>query len=177
MDKIENFNKVNEGVSKSAIEMINFKIDHKKLLNFNPTNRDGLIMFGLYVGILMFIFKKYAIGVCFGCISIFLYFTKKERINEPCRESSTDNPYQNTLWENDGLKACPTDKATQQDNFEENLYRNETDLFDRKSMQGFYYMKEDRFPNEIGKLIKAMDSTGRCKESGINCKYVNFFLN
>jgi len=177
MDKIENFNRVNENVTKTAIESINFKIDYKKLLNFNPTNRDGLIMFGLYIGIIMFIFKKYAFGICLGCISIFLYFSKKEPIKEPCRESSTDNPYQNTLWENDGLKACKTDKLIQKENFEENLYRNETDLFDRKSMQGWYYMIEDKYPNDIGKLIKAMDSTGRCKSDGINCKYVIFFLN
>ena len=100
-------------------------------------------MFGMYIAIIMFIFKKYAIGLSFAFISILLYFTKKEKVKEPCRESSTDNPYQNILWDNDGLKACPTDKNVQQENFEENLYRNETDLFDRKSMQGFYYMKGD----------------------------------
>ena len=177
MDKIENFNSINEGVTKTAIEAIKFKIDYKKLLNFDPTNKDGLIMFGLYIGIVMFIFKKYAFGICFGCISLFLYFTKKEPIKKPCRESSTDNPYQNTLWENDELKACNTSKEKQQDNLEENLYRNETDLFDRKSMQGWYYMVEDRFPNDISKLIKSMDSSGRCKSDGINCKYNSFFLN
>jgi hypothetical protein len=177
MDKIDNFNRVNENVTKTAIEQIKFKIDYKKLLNFDPTKKDGLIMFGLYIGIIMFIFKKYAIGICFGCISIFLYFTKKEPIKEPCRVSSTDNPYQNTLWENDGLKACPTDKKVQQENLEENLYRNETDLFDRKSMQGMYYNIENKYPSDIRELIKAMDSRGRCKSEGINCKYPSFFLN
>jgi hypothetical protein len=177
MDKLDNFNKLNEDVAKAGIEMINFKIDYKKLLNFDPTNREGLIMFGLYVGIIMFILKKYTLGICFGCISVFLFFTKKELVKEPCRESSTDNPYQNILWENDGLKACPTDKGKQQDNFEENLYRNETDLFDRKSMQASYYTIEDRYPNEIGNLIKSMDSRGRCKAEGINCVYPSFFLN
>jgi hypothetical protein len=176
MDKVDNFNRVNENVTKTAIEQLKFKIDYKKLLNFDPTNRDGLVMFGLYIGIIMFMFKKYAIGICFGCISMFLYFTKKEPIKEPCRESSTDNPHQNVLWDNDGLKACPTDKKVQQENFEENLYRNETDLFDRKSMQGFYYTIQDEYPNKIGELIKAMDSNGRCKAEGINCKYVSFFL-
>jgi len=176
MDKVDNFNRVNENVTKTAIEQIKFKIDYKKLLNFDPTNRDGLVMFGLYIGIIMFMFKKYAIGICFGCISMFLYFTKKEPIKEPCRESSIDNPHQNVLWDNDGLKACPTDKKVQQENFEENLYRNETDLFDRKSMQGFYYTIQDEYPNKIGELIKAMDSNGRCKSEGINCKYVSFFL-
>jgi hypothetical protein len=176
MDKVDNFNRVNENVTKTAIEQIKFKIDYKKLLNFDPTNRDGLVMFGLYIGIIMFMFKKYAIGICFGCISMFLYFTKKEPVKEPCRESSTDNPYQNVLWDNDGLKACPTDKKVQQENLEENLYRNETDLFDRKSMQGFYYTIQDEYPNKIGELIKAMDSNGRCKSEGINCKYVSFFL-
>lgn len=173
MDKIDNFNRENENVTKT----LDFKIDYKKLLHFDPTNKDGLIMFGLYIGILMFIFKKYALGISFGSISLFLYFTKKEPIKEPCRESSTDNPYQNLLWENDGKKACNTSKVKQQDNFEENLYRNETDLFDRKSMQGWYYMIEDKYPNDVGKLIKSMDSTGRCKSDGINCKYINFFLN
>jgi len=177
MDKIDNFNRVNENVTKTAIETIKFKIDYKKLLNFDPTKRDGLIMFGLYIGIIMFIFKKYAFGICFGCISLFLFYTKKEPTKEACRESTTDNPYQNMLWENDGLKACPTDKNVQQDNFEENLYRNETDLFDRKSMQGWYYTIEDKYPNEIGKLIKSMDSRGRCKEEGVNCVYPSFFLN
>ena len=176
MDKVDNFNRVNENVTKTAIEQIKFKIDYKKLLNFDPTNRDGLVMFGLYIGIIMFMFKKYAIGICFGCISMFLYFTKKEPVKEPCRESSTDNPYQNVLWDNDGLKSCPTDKKVQQENLEENLYRNETDLFDRKSMQGFYYTIQDEYPNKIGELIKAMDSNGRCKSEGINCKYVSFFL-
>ena len=177
MDKIDSFNKLNENVTKMAIETIKFNIDYKKLLNFNPTNRDGLIMFGMYIGIIMFIFKKYATGLCFGSISLFLYFTTKEDIKEPCRESSTNNPYQNLLWENDGLKSCPTDKKVQQENFEENLYRNETDLFDRKSMQAWYYTIEDKYPNEIGKLIKAMDSSGRCKSEGINCKYPSFFIN
>jgi hypothetical protein len=162
---------------KSIIETLNFKIDTKKLLNFNPTDRDGLIMFGLYIGIIMFIFKKYAFGLIFGSISIFLYFTKKEPVKEPCRESSTDNPYQNTLWENDGLKACKVDKNKQQENFEENLYRNETDLFDRKSMQGLYYMIEDRFPNDIGALVKSYDSSSRCKEDNVNCAITSFFLN
>ena len=177
MDKINNFNKLNEDVTKTAIELIKFKIDYKKLLNFDPTSRDGLIMFGLYIGIIMFMFKKYAIGICFGCISIFLFFTKKEEVKEPCRESTTDNPYQNLLQDNDGLKACKTSKDKQMENFEENLYRNETDLFDRKSMQGHYYTIEDRYPNEIGELIKSMDSRGRCKMDGINCVYPSFFLN
>jgi len=180
MDKIDNFNKLNENTSKMPIEEINFKVtnvDIKKLLNFDPTNRNGLIMFGLYICIIMFIFKKYAIGLSFGCISVFLYITKKEPIKEKCRESTTDNPYQNTLWENDGLKACPTDKNIQQENFEENLYRNETDLFDRKSMQGFYYMKENQYPNDMKELIKAYDSRGRCKEDNVNCKVTSFFLN
>jgi len=177
MDKIDNFNKLNENVTKMEIEKIKFNINYKKLLNFNPTNKDGLIMFSMYIGIIMFIFKKYAIGLCFGCISLFLYFTKKEEVKEPCRESSTDNPYQNLLWDDDGLKACPTDKKVQQDNFEENLYRNETDLFDRKSMQGFYYTIEDYYPNDIAKLLKSMDSTGRCKIDGINCVFTSLFLN
>jgi hypothetical protein len=174
MDKIENFNKLNEDITNN---LINFKIDYKKLLNFDPTNRDGLVMFGLYICIVMFMLKKYSIGACFGCISVFLYFTKKEKVKEPCRESSTDNPYQNLLWENDGLKSCNTSKEKQQDNFEENLYRNETDLFNRKSMQGFYYTVEESYPNDIKKLIKSMDSRGRCKAEGINCVYPSFFLN
>ena len=177
MDKLYNFNKLNEDVTKTAIETIKFNIDYKKLLNFDPTNRDGLILFGLYIGIILFIFKKYSLGICFGCISIFLYFTKKEPSKEECRESSTDNPYQNILWDNDGLKACPTDKNIQQDNFEENLYRNETDLFDRKSMQSFYYMIEDRYPNDIKELIKSYDSRGRCKSDNVNCVIPSFFLN
>lgn len=177
MDKIDNFNKLNENTNKTEIEKIKFNIDYKKLLNFNPTERDGLIMFGLYICIILFVFKKYALGISFGCISLFLYFTKKPEVKEPCRESTTDNPYQNVLWENDNVKACKTDKNKQMENFEENLYRNETDLFDRKSMQSFYYTKEDRYPNEIGELIKSMDSRGRCKAEGINCMYPSFFLN
>ena len=177
MDKIDNFNLLNENVTKMGIESLKFNIDYKKLLNFNPSDRDGLIMFGMYICIIMFIFKKYAIGLSFGCIAIFLYFTKKEKVKPPCRESSTDNPYQNILWDDDGLKACPTDKNIQQENFNENLYRNETDLFNRKSMQGFYYTIEDKYPNEIGKLIKSMDSSGRCKADGINCIYPSFFIN
>jgi len=177
MDKIDNFNKLNENTFKMGIEELNFKIDTKKLLNFDPTNRDGLIMFGLYIGIILFIFKKYTFGIVFGSISLFLYFTTKIPTKTPCRESSTDNPYQNILWDNDGLKACPTDKNIQQDNFEENLYRNETDLFDRKSMQSFYYMIEDRYPNDIKELIKSYDSRGRCKSDNVNCVIPSFFLN
>jgi hypothetical protein len=172
-------NKLNENTSKMLIEEINFKftnIDIKKLLNFDPTNRDGLIMFGLYIGVILFIFKKYAFGIIFGSISLLLYFTKKEPEKEKCRESSIDNPYQNTLWDNDRLKACPTDKNKQQENFEENLYRNETDLFDRKSMQSFYYMKEDRYPNDIKELVESYDSSGRCKEDNVNCVVSSFFL-
>jgi len=164
-------------IVKEAIEKFNFKIDYKKLLNFDPTDRDGLIMFSMYICVLMFIFKKFAIGLCFGSISLFLYFTRKEPEKKVCRESSIDNPYQNILMDNDGLTACPTDKMVQKENFEENLYRNETDLFDRKSMQGWYYTIEDRYPNDIGALIKSMDSSGRCKEDGVNCKYNSFFLN
>jgi hypothetical protein len=175
MEKINNFNNLSNTNNISKTDII--KIDYKKLLNFDPTSRDGLIMFGLYIAIIMFILKKYAIGVCFGCISIFLFFTKKEKVKEPCRESTTDNPYQNLLQENDGLKACPTDKKIQQKNFNENLYRNETDLFNRKSMQGLYYTVEDYYPNNISELIKSMDSRGRCKSEGINCEYVSFFLN
>ena len=100
----------------------------------------------------------------------------KEEVKEPCRESSTDNPYQNILWDNDGLKSCKTDKLKQQENFEENLYRNETDLFDRKSMQGFYYTVEDSYPNKINDFLKLMDSNGRCKDDNVNCKYPSFFL-
>ena len=68
-------------------------------------------------------------------------------------------------------------EMVQKENFEENLYRNETDLFNRKSMQGWYYTIEDRYPNDIGALIKSMDSKGRCKEEGVNCMYNSFFLN
>jgi len=177
MDKIDNFNKLANNTEKTAIEDFKIKIDTKKLLNFDPTNRSGLIMFGLYIGIIMFIFKKYAIGIVFGSISLFLYFTEKPPVKESCRESSTDNPYQNTLWENDGLKACHTDKNIQQENFEENLYRNETDLFNRKSMQAWYYMIEDRYPNDIKELVKSYDSRGRCKSDNVNCVVPNFFLN
>lgn len=171
MDNHNIINKLNDAEGISFL-----KIDTKKLLNFDPTNRDGLIMFGLYIAIILFIFKKYGFGIIFGSISVLLYFTKKEPIKEPCRESSTDNPYQNTLWDNDGLKACPTDKKKQQENFEENLYRNETDLFDRKSMQSWYYMKEDKYPNDIKELIKSYDSRGRCKEDNVNCVIPSFFL-
>ena len=174
MEKIESYNKLNENITNN---LNNFKIDYKKLLNFDPTNRDGLVMFGLYICIVMFLLKKYTFGVCFGCISIFLYFSKKEPVKEVCRESSTDNPYQNLLWENDGMKACNTNKKKQQDNFEENLYRNETDLFNRKSMQASYYTIEESYPNDIRELKKSMDSRGRCKAEGINCVYPSFFLN
>ena len=173
MDKND---KINDDQEKSFIETFKLNIDTKKLLNFDPTNRDGLIMFGLYIGIILFIFKKYAFGIVFGSISILLYFTKKEPIKEPCRESTIDNPYQNTLWDNDRLKACPTDKNKQQENFEENLYRNETDLFDRKSMQDWYYTIEDRYPNDIKELVKSYDSRGRCKEDNVNCMIPSFFL-
>lgn len=152
------------------------KIDYKKLLNFNPTTREGLIMFGMYICVIMFLFKKYAIGLSMGCISLFLFLTTKEEVKEPCRDSSIDNPYQNTLWENDGLKSCKTDKIKQQENFEENLYRNETDLFDRRSMQGFYYNVEDSYPNKINGFLKLMESNGRCKDDNVNCRYPSFFL-
>jgi len=153
------------------------KIDYKKLLNFNPTNREGLIMFGLYVGLIMFLYGKNGIGLVFWLISIFLYFSTKEEMKEECRNSSIDNPYSNMLWENDNLKACKTDPNVIKNNFEENLYRNETDLFDRKSMQGWYYQVEDTYPNNIKPLLNAFESDKRCKSDNINCMYPSFFLN
>jgi hypothetical protein len=153
------------------------KIDYNKLLNFDPTNREGLIMFGLYIGLIMFLYGKNGVGLVFWLISIFLYYTTKEEMKEECRESSSNNPYSNILWENDNLKACKTDNDTIKNNFEENLYRNETDLFDRKSMQGMYYQVEDSYPNNIKPLLKALDSDKRCKSDNVNCMYPSFFLN
>jgi hypothetical protein len=153
------------------------KIDYNKLLNFNPTNREGLIMFGLYIGLIMFLYGKNGVGLVFWLISIFLYYTTKEEMKEECRESSINNPYSNILWENDKLKACKTDSNVIKNNFEENLYRNETDLFDRKSMQGMYYQVEDSYPNNIKPLLKALDSNKRCKSDNVNCMYPSFFLN
>ena len=98
-------------------------------------------------------------------------------MTDECRKSSIDNPYSNTLWENDKLKACKTDSNVIKNNFEENLYRNETDLFDRKSMQGMYYQVEDSYPNNIKPLLKALDSNKRCKSDNVNCMYPSFFLN
>ena len=153
------------------------KIDYNKLLNFDQTNREGLIMFGLYIGLIMFLFSKNGVGLVFWLISIFLYYTTKEEMKEECRESSINNPYSNILWENDNLKACKADNDTIKNNFEENLYRNETDLFDRKSMQGMYYQVEDSYPNNIKPLLKALDSDKRCKSDNVNCMYPSFFLN
>jgi hypothetical protein len=153
------------------------KIDYNKLLNFDPTNREGLIMFGLYIGLIMFLYSKNGVGLVFWLISIFLYYTTKEEMKEKCRESTSNNPYSNLLWENDNLKACKTDNDTIKNNFEENLYRNETDLFDRKSMQGMYYQVEDTYPNNIKPLLKALDSDKRCKSDNVNCMYPSFFLN
>jgi len=152
------------------------KINYKKLLNFNPTDKDGLIMFSLYIGILMFLLNNKIIGIIFWTMSLFLYFSSKEPIKTPCKESSIDNPYANTLWElGDNVKSCKTDDATIKNNFEHNLYRNETDLFDRRSMQGFYYQVEDVYPNDIGKLLKIYKSDKRCKSDNVNCMYPNFF--
>jgi hypothetical protein len=160
-------------MEKQLLEFFNF--DKKKLLNFNPTNREGLIMFGLYIGLILFIFKKNGYGLIFWIISIFLYFTTKETFKEPCRDSSIDNPYANTLWENDNLKSCDIDKKIIKDNFENNLYRNETDLFDRKSMQGFYFNVENKFPNDIRPFLKSLDSNLRCKDQNVNCEFPSFF--
>ena len=152
------------------------KINYKKLLNFDPTNKDGLIMFSLYISILMFILNKYIVGMIFGSTSLFLYFSSKEPEKELCRESTIDNPYGNTLWDlGNNKKACKTDDKTIKNNFEHNLYRNETDLFDRKSLQGFFYQVEDVYPNDISKLLKVYKSDKRCKSDNVNCMYPSFF--
>ena len=151
------------------------KINYKKLLNFDPTNKDGLIMFCLYISILMFLFNKYIIGMIFGSTSLFLYFSSKEPEKELCRESTIDNPYGNTLWENDNLTSCNTDKKIIKDNFENNLYRNESDLFDKKSMQGLYFNVEQKFPNNIKPFLELLDSNLRCKDENVNCQFPSFF--
>ena len=135
-------------------------------------------MFGLYIGIFLFLYKKYVIGILFWLVSLFLYFSSKEELTEKCKESTIDNPYSNTSWElGDNVKACKTDDEIIKNNFENNLYRNETDLFDRRSMQGFYYQVEDIYPNNIKKLLKYYVSDKKCKSDNINCMYPNFFLN
>jgi hypothetical protein len=156
-------------------QIISKYMDTKKLYNFNPTNREGLIMFGLYIGLILFIFKKYGFGLLFWIMSIFLYSTTKEELKEQCRESTVDNPYANTLWENDGLTSCKTDDKKIKENFEENLYRNESDLFDRKSMQALYFNIERKFPNDINPFLKLMDSNLRCKDKNENCSFPSFF--
>ena len=75
----------------------------------------------------------------------------------------------------DNLKSCDIDKKIIKDNFENNLYRNETDLFDRKSMQGLYFNKEDKFPNDIRPFLKLLDSNLNCKDKNINCVFPSFF--
>jgi len=159
------------------MDIINKYVNKKRLLNFDPTNREGIIMFGLYIGLILFLFKKNGFGILFWTLSVFLYFTTKEEFSEPCRESSIDNPYANTLWGNDGLKSCKTNNQTIKDNFENNLYRNETDLFDRKSMQSEYYLVENKFPNDINPFLKLFESNLRCKDENVNCSYPSFFLN
>jgi hypothetical protein len=147
----------------------------KKLLNFNPTNREGLIMFGLYIGLILFLFKKNGYGLIFWLMSIFLYTTTKEELKQPCRESTVNNPHANTLWDNDNLTSCKASKKTIKDNFEENLYRNETDLFDRKSMQGLYFTIQNKYPNDIRPFLKELDSKLRCKDKNENCEFPSFF--
>jgi hypothetical protein len=153
------------------------KIDIKKLLHFDPTDRDGLVMFALYISLIMFLYGNNGIGIVFAAISIFVYLSKKTTKAKPCRESSIDNPYGNTLMENDNMDACPTDPMVQDENFQNNLYRNESDLFDRKSLQLNYFQEEKVYPGDINKMLKYYDSNKKCKYVNINCDVPNFFIN
>ena len=157
-------------------------INYNKLLNFDPTNKDGIIMFCLYIGIIMFMYNRIAIGIIFWLISFYLYFMSKDLENsekEVCRKSTIDNPYANTLWDNkeSRLNGCKVDDNTINNNFNHNLYRNETDLFDKRSMQMNYYQVEDTYPNNISKFLEIFKSDKRCKSDNINCMYPSFFLN
>ena len=101
-------------------------INYNKLLNFDPTNKDGIIMFCLYVGIIMFMYNHISIGMIFWSVSFYLYIMSKDLENsttEECRKSTIDNPYANTLWDNkeSRLKACKEDDNTIQNNFNHNL--------------------------------------------------------
>jgi len=152
-------------------------IDIKKLLHFDPTDRDGLVMFALYISLIMFLYGNNGVGLVFAGISAIVYFSKKTPKTKPCRESSIDNPYANTLMENDQMDSCPTDPIVQDENFENNLYRNESDLFDRRSLQLNYYQEEKVYPRDISKLLKYFDSNKKCKYVNINCEVPSFFLN
>jgi len=153
------------------------KIDIKKLLHFDPTDRDGLVMFALYISLIMFLYGNNGVGLIFAVISGFVYFSKKTPKTKSCRESSIDNPYANTLMENDQLDACPTDPIVQDENFQNNLYRNESDLFDRRSLQLNYYQEEKVYPGDITNMLKHYDSNKKCKYVNINCEVPSFFLN
>jgi hypothetical protein len=151
-------------------------IDKNKLLNFDPTSRDGLVMFCLYVSLIMFLYGSNGVGLVFGTISIFIYLTTKKPKELPKRMESIDNPYANTLFENDQLIAEKSNSDKEKEYFNDNLYRNETDLFDRKSMQFNFYREEGRYPNDINKLLKYFKSDKRCKAENVNCSYPSFFL-
>jgi formate hydrogenlyase subunit 6/NADH:ubiquinone oxidoreductase subunit I len=79
--------------------------------------------------------------------------------------------------ENDNMDACPTDSMVQDENFQNNLYRNESDLFDRKSLQLNYYQEEKVYPGDINKMLKYYDSNKKCKYVNINCDVPSFFIN
>lgn len=153
------------------------KIDIKKLLHFDPTDREGLVMFALYVSLIMFLYGNNGLGIVFAIFSGLVYFSKKTPKTKPCRLSSIDNPYGNTLMENDHMDACPTDPMIQDENFQSNLYRNESDLFDRKSLQLNYFQEEKVYPGDINKMLKFYDSDKKCKYVNINCSVPNFFIN
>ncbi len=159
------------------LKVSDLNIDLKTLLNFDPTNKKGLIMFCCYVGIIALLFKRNGIALIFWSFALILFFNTKEDLKEPCRDSSIDNPYMNILQDNDGLKSCKVDDSVIKENFNHNLYRNETDLFDRKSMQAWYYKVEDKYPNDIRKFLKLLESNKRCKSDNVNCSYPSFFLN
>jgi hypothetical protein len=151
-------------------------IDKKKLLNFDPTSREGLVMFCLYVSLIMFLYGSNGVGLVFGTISVIIYLTTKIPKKLPRRIESIDNPYANTLFENDQLIAEKLNPDKENEYFNHNLYRNETDLFDRRSMQFNFYREEDRYPNDINKLLKYFKSDKRCKAENVNCSYPSFFL-
>jgi len=178
---------------KELFNIINFfyKYYNKFIFNLDDSVEEKLnrsLMFLVYASILFMILGLSSVSITITLAVIILIFKsiyKKENfeIEKKCRKSTIDNPYMNPLYDVDNLEACPINDEEIKKNYNNHLFRNIKDIFDKRHGQLYYLTnnvttfpnKYKEFLNFIGMTYDASDNN--CKYDGVNCLQYNDLRN
>ena len=145
------------------------------------------IMFLIYISI-VFIFlssnmSALSISILIVLIIIKINYTKEKfNIEKKCRKPTNDNPFMNVLMKDDGLEACDVSEKEILDKYNNNLYRNINDVFDKNNGQLYFRTNNvttlPTLPNKYAEFLNFIklenkEPDDNCKYDGVNCEKYN----